>query len=77
LITTATLAPNTWRPLYLHVIISGSSTSTVEVLLNGPQVYRSTTASLGTSGVLTVQMSNETKITLAADNITVSVPARP
>ena len=62
------------------MITSGASTSTVEVLLNGTQVYRSTTASLGTSGVLTVQIGNETKaqaFTLAADNITVWVPAGP
>jgi len=79
-ITTGTLALNTWGHLELHVITSGASTSTVEVLLNGTQVYRSTTASLGTSGVLTVQIGNETKaqaFTLAADNITVWVPAGP
>ena len=76
-LTTGTLAVNTWGHLDLHVITAGASASTVEVSLNGTQIYRSTTATLGTSGVLTIQIGNETKaqtFTLAVDNIAVRIP---
>jgi hypothetical protein len=69
---------NTWGHLELHVITGGASASTVEVSLNGTQIYRSTTASLSAAGILTVQIGNETKaqtFTLAADNIAVRIPS--
>jgi hypothetical protein len=71
--TSATLQLNTWANLQLHVITAGA-TSTVEVLKNGTLIYQKTSASLGTVGVSTVQIGNDTAAqagTVVADNITV------
>jgi hypothetical protein len=70
--SSSTLALNTWANLQLHVTISGAA-STVEVRLNGTLIYSTTSASLGTAAVASLQLGNETaaqKFTLAADNIT-------
>jgi hypothetical protein len=79
--TTGKLALDTWATIALHVITAGAS-STVEVSLNGTQVYRSTTASLGTAGVSTIQVGNDTTaqaFTIVADTIDVQsgAPATP
>jgi hypothetical protein len=71
--TSATLALNTWANVQLHVITAGA-TSTVQVLKNGQLIYQTTSASLGTVGVSTVQIGNDTAAqagTIVADNITV------
>ena len=71
--TTGKLALGTWATVELHVITAGTS-STIEVKLNGAQVYATTTASLGTAGVQTIQVGNDTAaqaFTLAADDIDV------
>jgi hypothetical protein len=73
-LTTATLPLNTWGRLSLRVVVNGAS-STVEVRLNGTVVYQTTSASLGTAGILTVEIGNDTpsqvyKVT--ADNIAVT-----
>ena len=72
-VSSGTLALNTWANLQLHVIVAGT-TSTVEVRLNGTLVYQTTSAGLGTSGVSTVQIGNETAaqaFTIVADTINV------
>jgi hypothetical protein len=71
--TTAALALGTWATVSLHVITAGTS-STVEVRLNGTLVYQSTAASLGTAGVSTIQIGNDTAaqaFNLVADTISV------
>jgi hypothetical protein len=73
--TTGMLALNTWGHFDLHVITAGTA-STVELKLNGTVVYSSTTASLGTAGIATIQIGNETAKqagTVVADNITARV----
>ncbi len=70
--TSGTLPLNTWGTVALHVIINGTS-STVEVRLNGTLIYQTSSASLGTAGVSTAQIGNDTAaqaFTLVADTIT-------
>jgi hypothetical protein len=70
--TTGKLPLNTWGDFELHVITAGTGASTVEIRLNGTLVYQTTTASLGTSGVRTMQIGNDSAaqtFTLVADNI--------
>ena len=72
-LTSGQLALNTWGTLQLHVVSAGAA-STVEVSLNGTLVYQTTSANLGSGGILTVQIGNETSaqaFTLVADNIAV------
>jgi hypothetical protein len=74
--TTGRLALGTWGNLSLHTIVNGTA-STVEVRLNGTLVYQSTSASLGTAGVSTVQLGNDTAAqagTVVADTITLQNP---
>jgi hypothetical protein len=51
---------NTWVHFDVHVITNGTGASTIEVYMNGVQVIQTATANLGTSGVLTIQIGNET-----------------
>jgi hypothetical protein len=81
--TTGTLALSTWANVAVHVVTAGTS-STVEVRLNGALVYQTTSASLGTAGVSTIQIGNDTAaqaFNLVADTIAVdgaaSAPASP
>jgi hypothetical protein len=75
---------NTWGTLSLHVVINGAS-STVEVRLNGTLIYQTTSANLGTAGVSTLQIGNDTAaqaFNLVADTINVqnsasSLPSPP
>src|SRR5213592_919977 len=53
--TSGTLPLNTWGTIAVHV-----AGSTVEVDLNGTAVYQTAAASLGTAGVSTVQIGNDT-----------------
>jgi hypothetical protein len=72
--TTGVLPISTWATIDLHVIVAGA-TSTVEVALNGGQVYATTVASLGADPVLNVQLGNDTKgqaFALAADDIVIT-----
>ena len=57
--TTGKLPLDTWGTLSMHVITNGAA-STVEVRLNGSVIYQTSSASLGTAGVSTVQIGNET-----------------
>jgi hypothetical protein len=71
--TGATLALNTWATIAVHVITAGTG-STVEVSVNGTVRYRTTSASLGTAGVATVQIGNDTAaqaFSIVADTISV------
>lgn len=81
--STAKLALATWVRVALHVITAGTS-STVELRVNGALAYQTTTASLGTAGVSTIQIGNDTAaqaFNLVADTIAVdgaaSAPASP
>ena len=79
--TTGKLALATWAHVAMHVITNGAA-STVEVSLNGTQVYSSATQSLGTAGVSTIQIGNDTAaqaFTIVADTIDVqnAAPATP
>jgi hypothetical protein len=73
-LTSGTLPLNTWGQVSVRVVVNGNA-STVEVRLNGTLVYRTTSAALGTSGVLTVQIGTETTsqtFTVTADNISIA-----
>jgi hypothetical protein len=71
--TTGSLPLSTWATIALHVITNGPS-STVEVRLNGTLIYQTSGASLGTAGVSTIQIGNDTAaqaFTIVADTISV------
>jgi hypothetical protein len=75
-ITSGRLPLDTWGELKLHVITGGTGASTVQVWLDGALVYETTSATLGTAGVFTVQIGNDTAkqtFTLVADNISARV----
>ena len=82
-LTTGRLALNTWATFSIHLTTNGAA-STVAITLNGTQIYQSTTASLGTAGIATLQIGNDTAAQafgLVADNISVqggaSTPTAP
>jgi hypothetical protein len=67
----AKLALSTWATVALHVVTNGTS-STVQLSLNGTLIYQTGSASLGTAGVATIQIGNDTAaqaFTLVADTI--------
>jgi hypothetical protein len=71
-LTSGLLPLGTWARLSVRLVTAGSGASTVEVRVNEVLVHGSTTASLGTAGVSTLQIGNDTKqqtFTLVADNI--------
>jgi concanavalin A-like lectin/glucanase superfamily protein len=71
--STGKLALATWAHIALHVITAGTA-STVQVSLDGTQVYSSTTQSLGNAGVSTIQIGNDTAaqaFNIVADTIDV------
>jgi hypothetical protein len=73
--TSGRLPLDTWGRVQLRTVTAGSSASTVEVHLDGALVYSTTGASLGTGGVLSVQVGNDTKgqtFTLVTDSITLT-----
>lgn len=66
---------NTWAEFRLHVITAGAGASTIEVFQDGVLVFSTTTADLGSTGVLTVQIGNDTSrqtFWLVADDILVT-----
>jgi hypothetical protein len=81
-LTTGRLALNTWATFSIHLTTNGAA-STVAITLNGTQIYSSTTANLGTAGIATIQIGNDTAAQVfgyVADNISVqgaSVPTAP
>jgi hypothetical protein len=75
-LTSGRLPLGSWARLQLRVVTAGAA-GTVEVSLNGSQIYRTTAANLGSNGVATVQIGNDTKsqaFELVADEILVTVP---
>ena len=78
---TATLAAGrlpvgTWGHFTVHVITGPAGAGTVAISMNGTQIYNTTTATLGTAGVATVQLGNDTKkqpFQLVADNVMVTL----
>jgi hypothetical protein len=74
--TTGSIPLDTWGTIALHVIANGAA-STVEARLNGTLIYQTTSANLGTAGVQTVQIGNDTggqAFTILADTISVHTP---
>ena len=57
--TTGVLPLNTWRRFEVHIIVNGAG-STVEIWSNGVLIHRTLLANLGTSGVQTIQIGNDT-----------------
>ncbi|MEA2134479.1 MAG: large repetitive protein [Solirubrobacteraceae bacterium] len=75
-VTTGRLPLGTWGHFTVHVITGPAGAGTVAVSLNGTQIYSTTTATLGTAGVASVQLGNETKkqpFGLVADNVAVTL----
>lgn len=73
--TSGTLPLNTWGFFEMHITVAGTGASTIRVFLNGTQIYQTTTASLGNTGVLSIQAGNDTSrqtFTLHADDIYVT-----
>jgi hypothetical protein len=56
--TTGRLPLGTWGTVSVHVVVAGAS-STVAITLNGTSIYQTTSASLGTAGVATMQIGND------------------
>jgi hypothetical protein len=72
-LTTGRLALNTWATFSIHLTTNGAA-GTVAITLNGTQIYQSTTANLGTAGIATLQIGNDTAaqaFSLVADTISV------
>ncbi|HVF77924.1 MAG TPA: hypothetical protein VNA28_06480 [Solirubrobacteraceae bacterium] len=71
--TTGILPLGAWRNVELRVKIAGAA-SIVQVKVDGRQVYTTSTAGLGTNGIKTLQLGNETAAqqgTIAVDNLSV------
>jgi Big-like domain-containing protein len=73
--TTAKLALGTWAYLKVRTITAGA-TSTIAVTIDGAPIYSAATASLGTSGIRTLQIGNDKQLpfSLYADNIEAVLP---
>lgn len=73
--STGVLPLNAWGRVKVHVITNGSGASTVELWLDGSKVLTATTANLGTLGVRSVQIGNDTSrqtFALVADDVLVT-----
>jgi hypothetical protein len=71
--TIGTMPLNTWTAVTVRVVVNGSE-STVQVSLNGTSVHASTSATLPTAGITTIQFGNDTKkqaFDLYVDNVLV------
>lgn len=69
--TTGRLPLATWSTIGVRGVVNGTA-GTVEVWINGTTVFRSTAANLGTSGLATLQLGNDTKrqaFDLAIDDV--------
>jgi hypothetical protein len=69
-----TMPLNVWVKFDLHVIVVGNGTSTIEMYMDGILAARTTTANLGTAGVYTTQIGNDTAkqiFTLFTDDIAI------
>ena len=73
--TTGRLPLGTWARFVVHITTGAAGSGTVNVSLNGTSIYSTSAASLG-SGMLTIQLGNETKrqpYQLVADDVSVTV----
>jgi hypothetical protein len=73
LLASRTMPLNTWVKFDLHIIVAGNGASTIEVYMDGVLAAQTTTANLGTAGVSTLQIGNDTArqaFTMFADEIT-------
>jgi len=73
--TTGRLPLGTWAHFVVHVTTGAAGGGRVDVSMNGTSIYSTTVASVG-SGLLTVQLGNETRkqpFQLVADDVTVSL----
>ena len=59
--TAGRLSTGTFARFEVDVTTAGTGASTVTVRVNGAVVYSSNTADLGTAGVSTIQLGNDTK----------------
>jgi hypothetical protein len=59
--TTGRLPSAQFGRFEVDVVTAGTGASTLIVRLNGAQIYSTSTASLGTAGVSTIQLGNDTK----------------
>lgn len=72
--TNGVLPLNTWAHFEIHLIAAGSGLSTAEVYLDGVAIFQSSTSSISTTGINTLQIGYEKArqaFSLAADNIQV------
>ena len=70
--TTGTLPLGSYKTLSLHTIANGAGASIVALSVNGAEVYRSSTANLGTTGVKAVQLGSSNGVgafSLDADEV--------
>lgn len=73
--TSGVLPLNTWGNIRVHVIENTNGIGTVEIFLNGALIYSSTTANLGSAGLQTVQIGNDTArqaFRIIVDNLVVT-----
>jgi Calcineurin-like phosphoesterase len=78
--TNQTIALNTWYDLGIRAKVGAAGAGTVEIWLNGQQVYATSTATLGTAPTASVQIGNETAaqaFALVADNVSLGGPDSP
>ncbi len=71
-LTSGRLSIGAWSRLELHVITAGAGVSTVALKQDGFEVFRTTTASVGSAGIASLQIGNDTKkqtFRLQADEI--------
>lgn len=71
--TTGTMPLNAWTAVSVRLVVNGAA-STVQVSLNGTSVHSSTSATLPTTGLTTIQFGNDTKkqaFDLYVDNVLV------
>lgn len=74
-LTSGRLPLGSWGRFELHVTTTGTGTSLIEVRLDGALVLQVANASLGTAGVRSIQLGNDTTkqaFALVADNILVT-----
>jgi hypothetical protein len=77
--STGSLPLSTWGTIVVHAVTAGAN-STLEVRLNGALIYRTTSAGLGTAGVSTIQLGNDTTaqaFNLVIDTISADSGAAP
>jgi hypothetical protein len=73
--TSGLLMLNTWSYFTVHVVTNGNGAGIIEVFQDGTLIYQTSSANLGSTGILTVQIGNDTAkqtFRLVADDIVIS-----